>query len=159
MRAAIGAITTYSYYNSAFYYSRTVAVSGRRSMLFSSGDSLRTVSSILSGEGFDEREQRESPLTTFHLQRLSADPNVQSPFHSLSFHTSGTVIHPTLISSHGQYNNLRISTRRFCYLDRQTSPIFNCYSGPISLDWSKPGQLETFQQIQVFPTSGHDPIR
>jgi hypothetical protein len=63
MRAAADVITTYSYYNSAFYYSRTVAVSGRRSMLFSSGDSLRTLSSILSGEGLDEREQRESPLT------------------------------------------------------------------------------------------------
>jgi hypothetical protein len=68
MRAAAGAITTSSYYNSAFYYSRTVAVSGRRSMLFSSGDSLRTLSSILSGEGLDEREQRESPLS-FHLSR------------------------------------------------------------------------------------------
>jgi hypothetical protein len=39
-----------------------MAVPGRRSMLISSGDSLRTLSSILSGEGFDEREQRESPF-------------------------------------------------------------------------------------------------
>jgi hypothetical protein len=31
-------------------------------MLFSSGDSSRTLSSILSGEGLDEREQEESPL-------------------------------------------------------------------------------------------------
>ncbi len=57
---AAGVITACSYYNSAFYYSRTIAVSGRRSMLISSGDSLRTLSSILSGEGLDEREQRES---------------------------------------------------------------------------------------------------
>jgi hypothetical protein len=62
MRVAAGGITACSYYNSAFYYSRTMAVSGRRSMLISSGDSLRTLSSILSGEGFDEREQRASPL-------------------------------------------------------------------------------------------------
>ena len=57
-----GVITACSYYNSAFYYSRTMAVSGKGSMLISSGDSLRTLSSILSGEGFDEREQRESPF-------------------------------------------------------------------------------------------------
>jgi hypothetical protein len=37
---AAGVITACSYYNSAFYYSRTIAVSGRRSMLISSGDSL-----------------------------------------------------------------------------------------------------------------------
>jgi hypothetical protein len=62
MRMAAGGITVCSYYNSVFYYSRTMAVSGRRSMLISSGDSLRTLSSILSGEGLDEGEQRASPL-------------------------------------------------------------------------------------------------
>jgi len=62
MRVAAGVITACSYYNSAFYYSRIMAVSGRSSMLISSGDSLRTLSSILSGEGLDEREQRESPF-------------------------------------------------------------------------------------------------
>jgi hypothetical protein len=61
-RKSGGVITACSYYNSAFYYSRTMAVSGKGSMLISSGDSLRTLSSILSGEGFDEREQRESPF-------------------------------------------------------------------------------------------------
>jgi hypothetical protein len=39
------------------YYSRTLADSSRRDKLFSSGDSPSTLSSILSGEGFDEREQ------------------------------------------------------------------------------------------------------
>jgi hypothetical protein len=34
----------------------------RRDMLFSSGDFPRTLSSILSGEGFDEKEQGKSPL-------------------------------------------------------------------------------------------------
>jgi hypothetical protein len=62
MPEAAGVITVCSYYNSAFYYPRTMAVSCGRRMLISSGDSLRTLSSILSGEGFDEREQRESPF-------------------------------------------------------------------------------------------------
>jgi hypothetical protein len=137
MRATAGAITTCSYHNSAFYYSRTVAVSGRRSMLFSSGDSLRTLSSILSGEGLDERDQRESPLTLPTCSGFQPAQTYNHRFHSLSFHTRGTVIHGTSISSHGQYTNLRIPTRRFCYLDRQISPIFKCYSEPISLHWSK----------------------
>jgi hypothetical protein len=42
------------------YDSRTIADSGRRSMLFSSGDSL-TGSSISSGEGLDEQIRGESP--------------------------------------------------------------------------------------------------
>jgi hypothetical protein len=151
MRAASSIITTYSYYNSAFYYSRTMAVSGRRRMLFSSGDSLRTLSSILSGEGFNEREQRESPLTLSDCSGFQPTQTYNRRFHSSSCHTSGTVIHPTSISSHGQYNNLRISTRRFCYLDRQISPIFKCYSEPISLHWSKRRQLEAFEQILMPP--------
>jgi hypothetical protein len=66
-------------------------------MLFSSGDSLRTLSSILSGEGFDEREQRESPLTTFHLQRLSAGPEhtITVPFIVLSYKWHG---HPPYVN-------------------------------------------------------------
>jgi hypothetical protein len=154
MRAATNAITTYSYYNSAFYYSRTMAVFGRRSMLFSSGDSLRTLSSILSGEGFNEREQRESPLTLSTHSGFQPPQTYNHRCDSLSFHTSGTVIHGTSISSHGQYNNLRISTRRFCYLDRQISPIFKCYFEPISLNWSKRRQLEAFEQFQMFPAAG-----
>jgi hypothetical protein len=67
MRVAAGVITACSYYNSAFYYSRTMAISGRRRMLISSGDSLRTLSSILSGEGLDEGEQRESPLVSYRV--------------------------------------------------------------------------------------------
>jgi len=77
MRAAAGVITACSYYNSAFYYSRTMAVSGKGSMLISSGDSLRTLSSILSGEGFDEREQRESPFVFSPV--VYADSNRFSP--------------------------------------------------------------------------------
>jgi hypothetical protein len=51
------AITTCCYYKSLVYYSRDMANSYRRSMLFSSGDYPRTLSSILSGEGLDEGEQ------------------------------------------------------------------------------------------------------
>jgi hypothetical protein len=51
------AITTCCYHNSVVYYSRLVANFCRRSNLFSSGDYPRTLSSILSGEGLDEREQ------------------------------------------------------------------------------------------------------
>src|ERR1700722_11230909 len=50
-------VTACGYYKSMVYYSRTLADSSRRDKLFSSGDSPRTLSSILSGEGFDEREQ------------------------------------------------------------------------------------------------------
>src|SRR5580704_5038926 len=53
----VRAITTCSYHKSVVYYSRALANSWRRSMLFSSGDYPRTLSSILSGEGLDEREQ------------------------------------------------------------------------------------------------------
>jgi hypothetical protein len=51
------AITTCCYYKSVVYYSRDMANSCRRRMLFSSGDYPGTLSSILSGEGLDEREQ------------------------------------------------------------------------------------------------------
>jgi hypothetical protein len=46
-----------SYHNTVVYYSRLVAYFCRRSILFSSGDYPGTLSSILSGEGLDEREQ------------------------------------------------------------------------------------------------------
>src|SRR3984957_3381670 len=59
---AVRAITTCCYYKSVVYYSRTLANSCRRSMLFSSGDYPGTLSSILSGEGLDDREQGWSPL-------------------------------------------------------------------------------------------------
>jgi hypothetical protein len=52
----VRAITTCCYYKSVVYYSRTLADSCRRSMLFSSGDYPGTLSSILSGEGLDEGE-------------------------------------------------------------------------------------------------------
>jgi hypothetical protein len=71
MRVVARAITTCSYYNSGFYYSRTIAVSGRRSMLTSSGDSLETLSSILSGEGFDEDGQGAIAVRTFGFPRSS----------------------------------------------------------------------------------------
>ena len=74
MRAAAGVITVCSYYNSAFYYSRTMVISDRRSMLISSGDSLRTLSSILSGEGLDEGEQRESPLISYPVVLADSGP-------------------------------------------------------------------------------------
>jgi hypothetical protein len=54
---SVRAITTCSYHKSMVYYSRIVANFCRRSMLFSSGDYPGTLSSILSGEGLDEREQ------------------------------------------------------------------------------------------------------
>jgi hypothetical protein len=57
-----GVITSCSYDKSAADYSRTLANSCRRSMLSSSGDFPRTLSSILSGEGLDEREPGKSPL-------------------------------------------------------------------------------------------------
>jgi hypothetical protein len=46
-----------SYHKPVVYYSRLVANFCRRSILFSSGDYPGTLSSILSGEGLDEREQ------------------------------------------------------------------------------------------------------
>jgi hypothetical protein len=67
MGAGMGVITTCCYYKPGLDYARFIAISGERSMLFSSGDSSRTLSSFLSGEGLDEREQEESPLTfSFH---------------------------------------------------------------------------------------------
>jgi len=59
------AITACCYHKTAHYYSRIVAIFGRRSMLFSGGDFPGTLSSILSGEGFDEGEQGESPFKHF----------------------------------------------------------------------------------------------
>jgi hypothetical protein len=53
----VGAITICYYHKSVAYYSRLVANFYRRSIIFSSGDYPRTLSSILSGEGLDEREQ------------------------------------------------------------------------------------------------------
>jgi hypothetical protein len=44
-----------------------MADSSRTDMLFSSGDFPRTLSSILSGEGFDEREQGKSPLAILNF--------------------------------------------------------------------------------------------
>jgi hypothetical protein len=64
------------------YYSRTLADSSRRDKLFSSGDSPRTLSSILSGEGFDEREQGKSPLELPYLgiySRLKFAPTFAFP--------------------------------------------------------------------------------
>jgi hypothetical protein len=55
-------ITTCCYHKSVVYYSRTMANARRKDMLFSSGDFPRTLSSILSGEGFDGKEQGKSPL-------------------------------------------------------------------------------------------------
>jgi hypothetical protein len=52
------AITICYYHKSVVYYSRLMANFCRRSILFSSGDYPRTLSSILSGEGLDESEQR-----------------------------------------------------------------------------------------------------
>jgi hypothetical protein len=62
---AARAITACYYHNTALYYSRIVAISGRRSMLFSGGDFLKTLSSILSGEGFDEGEQEDRRFSFF----------------------------------------------------------------------------------------------
>jgi hypothetical protein len=67
------AITTCSYHKPAVYYSRTLAVSGRRSMLFSGGDFPRTLSSILSGEGFDESEQGNRRFSFFYPARRNYD--------------------------------------------------------------------------------------
>jgi hypothetical protein len=53
----VSAITTCCYHKPVVYYSRMMANFCRRSILFSSGDYPRTLSSILSGEGLDEREQ------------------------------------------------------------------------------------------------------
>jgi hypothetical protein len=55
-------ITACGYHKSVVYYSRTLAYFNRRDMLFSGGDFPRTLSSILSGEGFDEKKQGKSPL-------------------------------------------------------------------------------------------------
>jgi hypothetical protein len=49
-----------------------MAYSSRTDMLFSSGDFPRTLSSILSGEGFDEREQGKSPLALLNFTGCKA---------------------------------------------------------------------------------------
>jgi hypothetical protein len=64
-------ITTCCYHKPVVYYSRTMAYSSRTDMLFSSGDFPRTLSSILSGEGFDEREQGKSPLALLNFSLAS----------------------------------------------------------------------------------------
>jgi hypothetical protein len=58
-----GAVTACYYHKTALHYSRIVAISGRTGMLFSGGDFLKTLSSILSGEGFDESEQGNRRFT------------------------------------------------------------------------------------------------
>jgi hypothetical protein len=75
-------ITTCCYHKSVVYYSRTLANSSRTDMLFSSGDFPRTLSSILSGEGFDEREQGKSPLAIldFTLTFALPAPAPATPF-------------------------------------------------------------------------------
>jgi hypothetical protein len=67
-------ITTCYYHKSMVYYSRTMANPRGRDMLFSSGDFPRTLSSILSGEGFDEREQGKSPLAILDVTPTFAPP-------------------------------------------------------------------------------------
>jgi hypothetical protein len=62
MHVGQSVITTCGYHKSVLYYSRIMANFCRRSILFSSGDYPRTLSSILSGEGLDESEQGWSPL-------------------------------------------------------------------------------------------------
>jgi hypothetical protein len=58
----VRAITTLSYRNQALCYSRTVAYFSGSAMLFSSGDSPKNASSILSGERLDEVQPGESPF-------------------------------------------------------------------------------------------------
>ena len=64
MRASdqVRAITTLYYRNQSSCYARTVAYSPGSDMLFSSGDSPKNASSILSGEGFDEVQPGGSPF-------------------------------------------------------------------------------------------------
>ncbi len=65
-------ITTCCYYKTAIYYPRTVAVSVNQSMLFSSGNSLRTLSVILSGEGLFEGTKRIAAVLFHSLLHRSA---------------------------------------------------------------------------------------
>jgi len=53
-----GVITACCYHNPVVYYSRLVANFRKKGILFSSGDYPEALSSILSGEGLDESEQR-----------------------------------------------------------------------------------------------------
>jgi hypothetical protein len=55
-------ITTFSYYKSPIDYSKSIALPVEPSMLSSSRDSPRTLSSILSGEGLYEKEHGGSQL-------------------------------------------------------------------------------------------------
>jgi hypothetical protein len=75
-------ITTCCYHKPVVYYSRALADSCRTDMLFSSGDFPGTLSSILSGEGFDEREQGKSPLAllSFTLAFALPAPVFGTPF-------------------------------------------------------------------------------
>jgi hypothetical protein len=59
MPAAGSVITICHYYKLASDYARSMANAGGGSMLFSSGDSSRTLSSILSGEGLDAGRRKD----------------------------------------------------------------------------------------------------
>jgi hypothetical protein len=74
MGAGWDAITTCSYHKPVVYYSRALAYSYRRSMLSSSGDFPGTLSSILSGEGLDEREHGESPFVFLGIPSVVNEP-------------------------------------------------------------------------------------
>ena len=65
---AAGAITACCYYNSAFYYSRIMAFSGRRSMLFSSGDSLERFHRFFRGRD-SMKGNKENRRSCFYLWR------------------------------------------------------------------------------------------
>jgi hypothetical protein len=67
---AESAITSCCYYKPLLDYARSVAKSGGRGMLFSSGDSSRTLASNLSGEGLDAGEQEELPFSFSGCNRL-----------------------------------------------------------------------------------------
>jgi hypothetical protein len=71
-------ITSCCYYKALPDYARSVAKSGGRGMLFSSGDSSRTLASNLSGEGLDAGEQEASPFSfavCSHLPHQSLSVN------------------------------------------------------------------------------------
>ena len=79
LSAGCGAITTCSYHKPLVYYSRALAYSCGRRMLSSSGDFPETLLSILSGEGFDEREHGES-LLVFSCGRQSGSEGLVNVF-------------------------------------------------------------------------------
>jgi hypothetical protein len=69
-----------------------MADSSRTDMLFSSGDFARTLSSILSGEGFDEREQGKSPLALPNFTLAFALP---SPGTSYTISSQESIVRPS----------------------------------------------------------------